>query len=310
MTIGSAGTGIAARGWRNAWATAPVETQVARPGGVAVAVRDLLSPADGAQVRHGFRVYCLGSFEVWQGPNKLGSWRSIKAKSVFKYLIAQRRRRVPKDELMEAVWPECEPHSASDSLKVAVHSLRQTLSDGSKGNQASSERSPIVFMESSYTINPQLELWVDVEEFEQCWKEGRRLEVMGNHSEALALYELGEKLYRGDYFEDDVYEEWTFLRREALKDAYLTIVGKLAHGGMSAGDFEGSIAYCHKLLDRDPCCEHVYRDLIRCYSRLGHRTRALAWYNVCLQTLKKALDIEPDRDTKDLHTRLLAGESL
>ncbi|MBI2919001.1 MAG: winged helix-turn-helix domain-containing protein [Chloroflexi bacterium] len=300
MTIESGGPGLVALGRHSLWPAGPVQGQVPRARGAPVAVLDQASPADGAQVLRALRVQCLGSFEVWQGWDKVGSWRSMKAKSVFKYLIAQRGRRVPKDELMETVWPECEPHSASDSLKVAVHSLRQTLSD----------RSPVMFTEGRYAINPQLDLWVDADEFEHCWKEGRSLEAMGKPSEALTLYERCESLYRGDYLEEDVYEEWTFLRRESLKDTYLTVVSKLARGCMNAGDYEGAIVHCHALLGKDPCAEHVYRDLIRSYTRLGRRTRALSWYNMCVKTLKTALDIEPDRETKELHGRLLAGEAL
>jgi len=75
-----------------------------------------------------FRVYCLGRFEVYSGQNKVDQWRSLKAKSLLKFLVAHRGRYIPKDVLMEALWPGYPPEAANNNLKAAVYALRQTIS--------------------------------------------------------------------------------------------------------------------------------------------------------------------------------------
>ena len=168
----------------------------------------------------------------------------------------------------------------------------------------------VLFLQGSYLINPDVELWIDIEEFEHHWELGRCLEKEGKLTQAMLEYELAEVLYRGDYLEDEPYEEWTLLRREALKDAYLIILSKLADHSSAVADYESCIIYCQKILARDPCREDAYRRLMRCYYRLGQRNRAARWYEICRETIWTELDTTPDDETVTLYQQLLRGESI
>jgi DNA-binding SARP family transcriptional activator len=259
-----------------------------------------------------FRVYCLGRFEVYSGQKKVDQWRSLKAKSLLKFLVAHRGRYIPKDVLMEALWPGYPPEAANNNLKAAVYALRQTIgySGLEPGRNNRNGFLLLLFSEGKYTLNPEMELQVDVEEFQQRWTTGRRLEKEGKHAEAISEYQLAEKLYRGDYLEDDLYEEWTLLQREALKDIYLTILTRLAEDSFGETDFQGCIAYCQKILAKDSCREDAYRELMRCHSRLGQRHRALRWYELCAKTMKRELGVAPEDQTTDLYQRLLSQEHI
>jgi len=252
-------------------------------------------------------VRCLGRFEVRSAWKPVERWQSVKAKSVFQYLMSRPKEPIIKDVLMETLWPECAPQAASNNLKAAMHGLRRTLSHLFHEKESFPY---VLFLQGSYLINPKIELWVDVEEFEQHWVLGRRLEREGKVSEARREFELAEKLYRGDYLEDEPYEDWTLLRREALKDTYLIILGKLADHSMGTTDYESGIAYCQKILAKDPCREDAYRQLMRCYSRLGRRNRALRWYEICCRTIQAELDTTPDHETTTLYHQLLRDEPI
>jgi len=154
-------------------------------------------------------------------------------------------------------------------------------------------------------IAPNLELWIDVDEFEQRWLIGRRLEKEGKIDAATKQFRAAEELYRGDYLEDEPYAEWTLIQREALKDTYLAIQGKLANTSFEAADYENCIIHCQKILMNDMCHEEAYRWLIRCYSHLGQRHRAKQWYDICVTTLKRELDTVPDHETIALYHQLL-----
>lgn len=231
----------------------------------------------------------------------------MKAKSVFEYLMTRPREPVVKDVLMETLWPDCDPQAASNNLKAAIHGLRQTLSRLFHKKESFPY---VVFLQGSYLINPEVEWWVDVEQFDQHWVLGRRLEKEGKLAEAMREFEQAEALYRGDYLEDEPYEEWTLLRREALRDTYLIILGKLADHSMGTADYEGCIIYCQKVLTKDACREDAYRRLMRCYSRLGQRNRALRWHEICRRTIQAELDTTPDQETTALHHQLLRNESI
>jgi len=252
-------------------------------------------------------VRCLGSFELSSEWRQVERWHSAKAKSVLQYLMTKPREPIIKDMLMEALWPDCDPQAASNNLKAAVHGLRQILS---RLFNRTDSFPYILFLQGNYRVNPEIELWVDVEQFEQHWINGRCWEKEGKIAEAMRELELAEALYRGDYLEDEPYEECTLLRREALKDTYLIILGKLADHSMEIADYEGSIIYCQKILAKDPCREDAYRRLMRCYSRLGHRNRALRWYEICRRTIQTEVDTTPDPETTVLFQQLLRGEPI
>jgi DNA-binding SARP family transcriptional activator len=252
-------------------------------------------------------IRCLGRFEVRSTWTQVERWQSIRAKSVLEYLMTKPREPVIKDLLMETLWPDCDPQAASNNLKAAVHGLRQTLSRLFNNKESFPY---VLFLQGSYLMNPQVELWVDVEELEKRWAHGRRLEKEGKLTEAIREFEQAETLYRGDYLENEPYEEWTLLRREALSDIYVIILGKLADYSMETADFESCIVYCQKILAKDNCREDAYRRLMRCYNRLGQRNRALRWYEICRRTIQAELDTTPDRETTALYHQLLGNEPI
>lgn len=252
-------------------------------------------------------IHTLGRFQVRVGWNRVERWHSLKAKSLLKYLMGHQGRPVSRDVLMEALWPGCEPSLAGNNLKAAVRALRQTLG---AAHNSDGDFVWVLYQDGYYMINSQAELWTDVEQFEYHWHAGRSLEKEGRLAEAVREHETAEALYRGDYLEDDPYEEWTSLRREALKDTYLAILGRLADYSVQNGDYEGCIVYCQKILTKDSCREDAYRRLMRCHSRLGQRNRAIAWYRICEKTIRAELDVSPDRQTVALYQDLMDEESI
>ena len=250
-------------------------------------------------------VYCFDRFEVRSDKKKVKKWHSSKAKSIIQYLMTRPREPISRDSIMEALWPEHDPKTARNNLKVAIHSLKKILNYLLDQN----ENFPcILFLQDSYLINPEIALWLDVEQFEQHWAMGRRFEREGNLTAAIKEFESAEAICQGDYLEDEPYDEWTLLRRETLKDTYLIILGKLADHAMGTHDYESCVMLCQKILAKDPCWEDAYRRLIRCCSRLGNRNRSLRWYDICCKTILAELDIAPDQETVALYQKLLRNE--
>jgi DNA-binding SARP family transcriptional activator len=167
-----------------------------------------------------------------------------------------------------------------------------------------------VYQSGSYELNPEIELWTDVEQFEYHYANGRRLEKEGNSTAAIIEYEKAEKLYRGDYLEEEPYDDRTLIRREALKDTYLIVMGKLADHLLQSRDYEGSIAYSQKIIAKDNCREDSYRRLMRCYSRLGNRNRAIRWYEICCQAIQAELDATPEHETIHLYQLLFSDDNI
>lgn len=251
------------------------------------------------------RVRCFGGFEVERSGQLVADWRRNKARTVMKILI-DRRHPVPREVMVDLLWPDVDARAAGNNLRVTLHSLRSALAVGPSDKAVEAE---CVLLEGgSLFINPRLTLWVDVDEFASRFLRGCKLERDGRDLDATAEFEHAEKLYRDDYLVEDAYEDWTQARREELKDQYLLIVTKLADHCLERRDFVGCILRCHKILQRDPCREDAYQRLMYAYALLGRPSQALHWYDVCVNTLRKELDLGPSEHTLRLHSQVLARE--
>jgi DNA-binding SARP family transcriptional activator len=252
-------------------------------------------------------IKCLGRFEIQSDVKLIERWQSVKAKSVLLFLLTKPREPILKEALIEALWPDCSTQAANNNLKAAIYGLRQTLGfllpDINPSNI-------ILFTQGSYIINPEIDLKIDVEEFEKHFNLGRRFEKELNYSSSILEYQKAESLYFGDYLEDEPYQEWTMLRRERLKDNYLFIVGKLADQSMKENDWESCVLFCLKILEKETCREDAYQRLICCYSRMGLKNRALRWYEICAKTLQNELNSTPDPKTSGLFDKVVMGEQV
>ena len=73
------------------------------------------------------QIYLLGRFEVVHDQHilKAGDWSRRKAAMLLQYLTLERR--LIKDRVIEALWPETSPEAGANSLYQTLHNLRQTL---------------------------------------------------------------------------------------------------------------------------------------------------------------------------------------
>jgi PAS domain S-box-containing protein len=259
-----------------------------------------------AQQKPRLQVYCLGSLRVCSSSKQIQQWQSLRAKSVFEFLVSKRKSPVIKDKLMEALWPEYNARAAANNLKTSIHDLRQTLAPLFE----SPDFPCVLFSNDAYLINPEIDLSIDAEDFEKLWITGKKFEKEGKSGEAIRAFETAEALYQGDYLQDELYDEWIVPKRESLKDIFLLILNKLSDHSMNTADHESCINYCHKILDIDNCREDAYRLLMCCYSRLGQKSKAVRWYENCLKTLNSELNNPPSDETNLLYARLKKGEIL
>ncbi len=249
-------------------------------------------------------VRCFGRFEVVRDGHPIQRWRRSKARTLFKYLVA-RRQPVPRDVLIDMLWPEADPHTAVNGLRVALHALRRDLGPCGADGQPDDY---VIFDGGSYLLNPRARISVDADEFAAHFAAGRRLERQQRTGEAMRHYERAEAVYRDDYLLEDQYEEWTLVRREELKDQYLMVLTKLADHCIQQGDVEGCIVRCHRILQKDICREDAYQRLIRSYLQLGQRSQALHWYDLCVRTLRQELDVAPSERTRRLVEHVAPGK--
>ena len=258
-----------------------------------------LPPAPGAERPPTFVVFGLGQFRFYDGDRAIREWPNRKSKSVLKFLLLHGEQPVRKDVLMEAFWPDHEPSAARNNLNVAIYTLRQAL------RGAAAERSTILFHDESYTLHPDLGVWLDVDEFRHRTAAGRRAMRRGHLEEAVREYETAVELYQGDLLEEDIYEAWTEQPRRALRETTVDALNFLSGYYYEAGRDAACVGYCRKLLLMEPADEAIHRRLMHAYARQNQRYLAIRQYQQCVEALREQLDVEPDAETVQLYERIL-----
>jgi DNA-binding SARP family transcriptional activator len=247
-------------------------------------------------------VQMLGAFgiTIQDSPIKLHTTRGL---SLLKYLLFHHKQRIPREVLMDIFWPDAEPETARNNLNVAMHGLRRAL-------RTSTFLPVIVFEDGAYGLDPILQVWLDVEEFERCIKAGQRLEGQKQLTIAVTEYEIAVNLYQGDFLADTPYEGWTVLDRERLRIAYLETLDHLSQIYFSQERYAACATMCQLILNRDLCREDAHCRLMRCYSRLGQVPLALRQYQICVQALQSELEVDPAPETTRLYERIRKHEGI
>jgi DNA-binding SARP family transcriptional activator len=235
----------------------------------------------------------LGTFEVAVNGVTATNWRGNRGRMLLAYLLLHRNQSVGCEVLAALFWPEASPSQARNRLHVTLHGLRRDL-------RAVTDL-PVLVYARGYRVNPGLKVEIDVDVFDELVGEARQAEADGDADRALKAYEAAIPLSGGDLLEDAPYEEWTILPREQHHVARLRALDRLADLQFQAGAYDDCAETCQRLLAIDYCREDVHRLLMRCYSRLNQAHLALHQYKSCCRQLRAELQLEPDRETCQLH---------
>ena len=243
-------------------------------------------------------ICCLGPFRVSQSDCIINKWPSGKGKAILKYMVAGYGRPINKSVLLETFWRDADPEAALKNLYVAIHGLRQAF----KALQA--DFSYILYYDEHYFLNPDVDVWIDVEEFYRRFHAGQSLEHKGMLGEAIQEYEAAESLYQGEFLAEDLYEDWAIPVRQDINNNYMIMLERLSQYYYTNNRYRICIQYCQKMLSIDTCQEDAHRRLMCCYMRLGQRNLALRQYHMCLEALQRELGVPPMQETVELYTRI------
>ena len=246
--------------------------------------------------------HLLGELRVAFQDRPVEIWSSGRGRAVFEYLLANRHAKVRRDRLMSMFWPEVPPDAARNSLNVAIHGLRQSL------RVVVGDTAVVIHQDHSYFIEPTLNIWVDVEVFEEQLKSAHQHLTSAELVKAEAAFEAATWLYQGEFLADQPYEDWATLTRERLRLCHLDALDRLSALRLASGNYPGCVAVCLKLLTCDSCREDAHCRLMRCYSRQGQVQLAIRQYHSCATALRTELDVGPAAATTELFDRLRRRE--
>jgi DNA-binding SARP family transcriptional activator/Tfp pilus assembly protein PilF len=234
----------------------------------------------------------LGGFRVRSGgkPVPSNAWQSKKARDLVKILVSSRGRPMPRDVLLEALWPDEDPTVTSNRLSVALSTLRRVLDP----EQQFPSDHFIAGDRLSAHISRE-DVVVDVEVFLQEAFEGLDLRASGRQAEAKERLVDAEAMYAGDFLEEDVYEEWSVSLREQARSTYITVAVALADDARRAGDFEAAIRYDLRVLERDRFNEPAHLSMIDSLLALGRNGEARRHHRIYARAMNEIGGLPAER---------------
>jgi DNA-binding SARP family transcriptional activator len=210
-------------------------------------------------------------------------------------LLGLARRGVPREELLDGLWPDSEPVLAGQALNSLVHSLRGLLGSALGG------ASPVVWTAGSYHLNEAAGVTTDVACFEALVRQGEQHERAGRPDLAGQAYAGAVRLYRGDLSGSTVQ---AIMERERLRACFLSLLVRLADRAFDEGEFSACLEHALRLLAHDPCREDAHRLVMRCHVRRGERAQALRHYATVRAILHTEFQTEPEAATLALFERI------
>jgi DNA-binding SARP family transcriptional activator len=241
----------------------------------------------------------LGNFRLLVDEELIPIHPGGKSEALLSLLALQSGRRMPRERLVQTLWPSSDLALGLHSLNTLVYNLHKLL--GSALNGAA----PVFHEDGYYRLNSEAGIGVDVTNFDRFVADGDQHRHAGDTVAALDAYTCAAALYRGDLcFAADTH---TLMERERLRARYLALLAQLAEFHYQAGDYSGALEYLWRLLTRDPCREDAHRLVMRCYVRRGERAAALHHYQVCADVLRTEFDAAPEAATVALFTQIRLG---
>ncbi len=251
---------------------------------------------------HMLQVFTLGSFGiVLAGRNiDIGKWKRKKAVTLLKYLITQLDRPVHRERLLDCLWPGVDQSRGWGRLKVTMYYLRREL----RANGMSDD--VVKTVGNAYLLRRDA-VWVDVDVFERLVTEGRALQDQAQWSDALDCYVDAQRLYRGEYLEEETFADWCAEERERLHELYLEMLARTAECHAELGQYAEVVQIYRKALVFDPCRESFHCLLMEDLVKDGRPDLALAQYRHCQQVLAREFGVEPLPETQRLYQQILKG---
>lgn len=235
------------------------------------------------------RVYTLGRTRLESGEGPLaGEWLSHRPGEVLKYLICERSRTVPIEELLETLWQS--GRAGPTNVRQAVHALRDRL----EPRRAKHGRSSFVSVRRGGYELETYNIWFDADDFEASARTGLAALQADDAETAERALTRASALYKGDFLADEPYAEWAFAERDRLRDLAAKVLRALAQIKLATDDLDLAGEHLQRLAELEPYDLDAQRELLALMVRRGRHADAHRRFEIVRRRYRRAFGEEPD----------------
>ncbi|PWU25180.1 MAG: hypothetical protein C5B48_02610 [Candidatus Rokuibacteriota bacterium] len=226
-----------------------------------------------------FRI--LGPLEVLEKGQALDLDRG-KPRVLLAMLLLQPNRVVTKDHLIEALWEEGPPGTASKALQVYVSQLRKAMGENRLETKA-----------PGYLLRVE-DGELDLQQFCSLLEAGRPREAL--------------TLWRGPPLADFHYLRFAQAEIARLEELHLVCQEERIEQDLSQGRHAALVGELEGLVSEHPLRERLRTQLMLALYRCGRQAEALDAYQDARRTLTEELGIEPSKSLRKLQQAILSQD--
>lgn len=243
-------------------------------------------------------VRLFGKFQMsnTEGSLTLETMRSEILTRLLTYMLSHRDKSLTAQELIEVLWPEDESDNPAGALKNCVYRLRKLLKQ-----TWGSTTEYIITGHGAYQWNPEINLHVDVEKFEECCRE------VFNSEDKDIRREKGKEaveLYHGLFLSELSSEYWAISMSAYYHSIYLTLVKKLAELMEEERNYSEVEDICRKALQIEPLDEEIHCFLLRALIADNKQKMAADHYKETVRQIYDSLGVRPSREMEEIYEEL------
>jgi two-component SAPR family response regulator len=245
-----------------------------------------------------WRAVCFGGFRLERigAEAKALNWKRKKAQELFLYLLLRTGHSAPKEQAIDALFGDVDPHKASNQLYVAVHELKRVL-HGQLGI-----REPTLIRDGVVQLPEQYIAEVDIEKFDALIRVADQL----HHTDqelSLELYANAAEMYQ-PLLPQIQFIDWLDRIRDEFERKQAHALRQLYRLSLRCSQVEQAELYCRIWCDAFPLDEEAVQSLIRLLVANGRAAEAKRTFHQFEKTLRRELGASPLPETKALLYRL------
>ena len=252
-----------------------------------------------------FRINMFGSFSVELNEKKIDDSgnRMRKIWLLIAYLFYHKNRSVSQQELIDILWEEGEEKdNPANALRTTFFRARSLLDK----LEYSAGHDLIVRKDGGYRINPDLNISIDVLEFEELHKKGIEAD---DGDERLELYLKALELYKGDFLVKLSYEQWVRAISVHYHEIYVNLVLETSTLLKANQRFKESAEICRAALRVEPYSEELYADLMQDLIELKNKKEAVSVYDKMSKLFLDDFGVMPSEEIRKLYHEALKSSN-
>jgi len=240
----------------------------------------------------------LGRLEVYDGGREV-ALGGEKPRALLAILLLHRNESVSADRLIDELWGESPPASATRTLQAYVSRLRKALN----GNGAASAAAGSVVTQGHGYVLRVGPGELDLERFSELAERGRVALAAGEPGGAVELLREALALWRGPPLADFAYEPFAQAAIAQLEERRLAAMEERVEADLALGRSRELVGELRDLVARHPLRERLRGQLMLALYRSGRQAEALEVYQEFRRRLSEELGSSPARGSSSASWR-------